>query len=113
LKESYYIRVCFEWFYSFLLSTQHNYILQFIKILEWFKTPLRVISNVNDEKNIERYLKRWEIERIFKTWKQEFDFEKIWTQAIQKTDNLVSLVQLCLWISSYIFNELNPNLEFI
>jgi len=102
-----------EWNYKVKVSWIEQELYIFIKTLEWFKTPVRVISNVNDEKNIERYLKRWEIERIFKTWKQEFNFEKIWTQAIQKTDNLVSLVQLCLWISSYIFNELNPNLEFI
>jgi hypothetical protein len=66
------------------------------------KTP---IKEFRKEKNTERYLKRWEIERIFKTWKQEFDFEKIWTQDIQKTDNLVYLVQLCIWISSYIYNR--------
>ena len=84
----------------------------FVKALKWLKNPIRVISNTNDEKNIQRYLKRWEIERIFKTWKQEFDFEKIGTQSIQKTENLVYLVQLCLGISAYIFNKLNPKFEF-
>jgi hypothetical protein len=102
-----------EWNYKVKVSWIEEELYIFVKTLEWFKTPVRVISNINDEKNIERYLKRWEIERIFKTWKQEFNFEKIWTKAIQKTDNLVSLVQLCLWISAYIFNNLNPNLEFI
>jgi hypothetical protein len=102
-----------EWNYTVKIAWIKEELYVFVKTLEWFKTPIRVISNINDEKNIERYLKRWEIERIFKTLKQEFDFEKIGTQDIQKTDNLVYLVQLCLWISAYIFNKLNPKFEFI
>lgn len=102
-----------EWNYKVKITWIEQELYVFVKILDWFKTPIRVISNVNDEENIERYLKRWEIERIFKTWKQEFDFEKIWTKAVQKTDNLVYLVQLCLWISAYIFNKMNPKFEFI
>ena len=61
------------------------------------------------EDNILKYLKRWDIERIFKTIKQEYNFEKIWTMTIQKTDNLVSLIQLSFWISSYIFTKLKNN----
>ena len=102
-----------DWNYTVKIPWIKQELYIFVKTLEWFKTPIRVISNINDEKNIERYLKRWEIERIFKTWKQEFDFEKIGTQDIQKTDNLVYLVQLCLWISAYIYNKLNPKFEFI
>jgi len=102
-----------DWNYRVKIAWIKQELYVFVKTLEWFKTPIRVISNVFDEKNIEKYLKRWEIERIFKTWKQEFDFEKIWTQNIQKTDNLVYLVQLCLWISAYIFNKINPKFEFI
>jgi len=41
--------------------------------------------------------------------KQEYNFEKIWTMSIQKTDNLVSLIQLSFWISSYIFTKLKNN----
>ncbi len=102
-----------DWNYTVKISWIKQKLYVFVKTLEWFKTPIRVISNVFDEKNIEKYLKRWEIERIFKTWKQEFDFEKIWTQNIQKTDNLVYLVQLCLWISAYIYNKLKPEFDFI
>lgn len=102
-----------DWNYKARISWVEEELYIFVKTLKWFKTPVRVISNAFDEKNIEKYLKRWEIERIFKTWKQEFNFEKIWTQAIQKTDNLVYLVQLCLWISAYIFNKINPKFDFI
>lgn len=101
-----------EWKYTVKIKWIKKTLFVFVKALKGLKNPIRVISNVNNEKNIERYLKRWEIERIFKTWKQEFDFEKVWTKSIQKTENLVYLVQLCLGISAYIFNKLNPKFEF-
>lgn len=72
------------------------------------ENPIRVLSNVHDSQSVERYLKRWEIERVFRSEKQEFDLEKIGTQDIHKTDNLVALVQLCLGVSAYIHNRLNP-----
>lgn len=100
------------WKYTVMIKWIEKPLFIFVKALHWLKNPIRVISNVDDDKNIERYLKRWEIERIFKTWKQEFNFEKIWTQSVQKTENLVYLVQLCLGISAYIFNKLNPKFEF-
>jgi len=101
-----------EWKYRVQIQWVEKSLFVFVKALKWLKNPIRVISNVNNEKNIERYLKRWEIERIFKTWKQEFNFEKVGTQSIQKTENLVYLVQLSLGISAYIFNKLNPKFEF-
>ena len=100
------------WKYIIRIKWVEKPLFVFVKTLKWLKKPIRVISNVNDHKNIERYLKRWEIERIFKTWKQEFNFEKVGTKSIQKTENLVYLVQLCLGISAYIFNKLNPKFEF-
>ena len=78
----------------------------FVKALKGQKNPIKVISNVDDSESVEKYLKRWEIERIFKTIKQEYDFEKIGTQSLQKIDNLVALVQLCMGTSSYIFNQI-------
>jgi hypothetical protein len=38
----------------------------FVKALKGQKKPIRVISNVNNEKTVDKYLERWEIERIFK-----------------------------------------------
>ncbi len=95
-----------EWNYTVKVDWIENKLYIFVKKLKWQINPIRVISNINDENNILKYLKRWEIERIFKTIKQEYNFEKIWTMKIEKTDNLVSLIQLSFWISSYIFNEL-------
>lgn len=104
-----------EWNYTVKVDWIEENLYIFVKKLEWQTNPIRVISNVNKEDNVLKYLKRWEIERIFKTLKQEYNFEKIWTMTIQKTDNLVALIQLSFWISSYpkgtsfrayIFNEL-------
>jgi len=95
-----------EWNYIVKVDWIKDNLYIFVKKLKWQINPIRVISNINDENNVLKYLKRWEIERIFKTLKQEYNFEKIWTMKIQKTDNLVALIQLSFWISAYIFNEL-------
>jgi hypothetical protein len=58
-----------EWNYTVKIAWVKEYLYVFVKRFEWFKNPIRVISNVNSEKNIEKYFKRWEIERIFKTWR--------------------------------------------
>lgn len=83
-----------------------------VQLFPKYDNPIRVISNIDNPQNVERYLKRWEIERVFRSEKQEFDLEKIGTQDIHKTDNLVALVQLCLGVSAYIHNKLNPVHEF-
>ena len=85
-----------EWNYTVKIEWVSQDLYIFVKKFKWQKTPMRIISNVNDEIALYKYFERWEIERIFKIWKQEYDLEKIWTQAIQKTDNLIYLVQLCL-----------------
>ena len=81
-----------------------------MKLLPGYKTPIRVLSNENDPEIIERYLKRWEIERIFKSGKQEFDLEMIGTKSKRKIDNLIAMVQLCLGISAYIYREVAPEI---
>lgn len=100
------------WKYEVTFNWINQNLFIFVKKMKGQKEPIRVISNVNDEKVIERYLKRWEIERIFKSGKQEYNFEKIGTQSIQKIDNLVALLQLCLWISAYIYNKIKPVFGF-
>ena len=101
-----------EWNYTVKITWIEQELYVFVKTLKWQTNSIKIISNINDEKALNKYLERWEIERIFKVWKQEFDFEKIWTKQIQKTENLVYLVQLCLWISGYIYNKLNLKYEF-
>jgi hypothetical protein len=98
-----------EWNYTVKIDWIKEKLFIFVKKLKWQINPIRVISNKNCEDNILKYLKRWDIERIFKTMKQEYNFEKIGTMTIKKTDNLVALVQLSFWISSYIFTKLENN----
>jgi hypothetical protein len=57
---------------------------------------------------IEQYLKRWEIERIFKSGKQEYDFEKIGVYTENKIDILIAIIQLSLGISAYVYNTVAP-----
>ena len=101
-----------QWRYKVTFGWLDKDLFIFVKTLKWQINPIRVISNIDDEKVVEKYLKRWEIERIFKSGKQEFNFEKIWTKNIQKTDNLVAMVQLCLWVSAYMYNKIEPVYEF-
>jgi hypothetical protein len=47
-----------------------------IKSNKLYDEPIRILSNSKDI-DTEEYKKRWEIETIFKTMKQEFEMEKI------------------------------------
>jgi hypothetical protein len=79
-------------------------------LLPGYKAPIRVLSNEDDSEIVERYLRRWEIERIFKSGKQEFDLEMIGTKSKRKIDNLIAMVQLCLGISTYVHKEVESEI---
>ena len=53
---------------------------------------MRILSN-SKEVNVSEYSKRWEIESIFKTMKQEFELEKIQTSSLIVFKNLVASIQ--------------------
>lgn len=74
------------------------------------KNPIRVLSSESDTGTVLQYLKRWEIERIFKTGKQELELESIGTKSKYKIDHLIVLVQLSLGISAHIYNRLHEQL---
>jgi hypothetical protein len=77
-----------------------------VRTLPGYKTPIRVLSNECGPNIVERYLERWEIERVFKSGKQEFDLERIGTKSKRKVDNLIATVQLCLGICAYTYREI-------
>jgi transposase len=77
-----------------------------ILALPGYKNPIRVLSNESNPKIVEQYLKRWEIERIFRSGKQEFELEKIGTLSKRKIDNLIAIVQLCIGISVHIYGRI-------
>jgi hypothetical protein len=62
-----------EWNYTVKIDWIKEKLFIFVKKLKWQINPIRVISNKNCEDNILKYLKRWDIERIFKTMKQEYN----------------------------------------
>ena len=74
------------------------------------KNPIRVLSSESDTGTVLQYLKRWEIERIFKSGKQELELESIGTKSKHKIDHLIALVQLSLGISAHIYNRLHEQL---
>lgn len=73
-----------------------------IKTHEKFPEPMRILSHCKDT-NIEQYKKRWEIETIFKTMKQEFKMEKIQASNLQFLNNIVAIIQLAVALSSSIY----------
>jgi hypothetical protein len=99
-----------EWSYLITFKKLKEPCRLVVKLLPGYKTPIRVLSNENDAGIVERYLKRWEIERIFKSGKQEFDLERIGTKSKRKIDNLIAMVQLCLGISAYIHKEVESEI---
>ncbi len=58
------------------------------------------------------YFQRWEVERVFKTMKQEFKMEEIRTQSLQILKNVVAVIQLAVAISNACFNDTNKQNRF-
>ena len=72
---------------------------------EKFSEPMRVITNIADPHASSTYFRRWEIERIFKTMKQEFEMESIRAQSLAILDNTVATIQLAVALSNARFNS--------
>ncbi len=66
---------------------------------------MRVLSSKKDSEAHKTYFKRWEIEQVFKTMKQEFDLEKVRVQTLTILDNTIAIIQLAVALSNAIFNE--------
>ena len=90
-----------------------------VKHYEWFTDPIRVVTNretwTKDEEDIhacDLYFQRWEVERVFKTMKQEFKMEEIRTQSLQILKNVVAVIQLSVAISNAFFNDSSKQNRF-
>ncbi|MCD5389811.1 MAG: transposase [Candidatus Pacebacteria bacterium] len=68
-----------------------------------YEQPMRVISN-SKKIDTDEYKKRWEIETIFKTMKQEFKMEKIQAGSLQVLNNMVSIIMLAVALSKSIYD---------
>lgn len=67
----------------------------YVKQFEGYKSPLRIYSNTA-QRDILEYKKRWEIENIFKTMKQEYGMEEIQAGSLQVMNNLVASIQMAV-----------------
>lgn len=74
---------------------------------EKFSELMRTMTNIPEIESNIIYFKRWEIEQIFKTMKQEFQMEKIRVQSLKILDNTIAIIQLVVWLSNALFNAQN------
>lgn len=65
-----------DWIHKVRIVNVKEPVYLHIKTNPKFTEPIRIISN-SKKINVKEYSKRWEIESIFKTMKQEFEMEKI------------------------------------
>lgn len=70
----------------------------YVKQFEGYSAPMRIYADT-DDRNVEEYKKRWEIECIFKTMKQEYQMEKIQVQSLQVLQNIVATIQMAVAFS--------------
>ena len=63
---------------------------------------MRIYSNT-PERDILEYQKRWEIENIFKTMKQEYKMKSIQTGSLQVINNLVASIQMAVTFVHHLY----------
>jgi hypothetical protein len=74
---------------------------------EKFNEPMRTLTNIPRIEANTIYFKRWEIEQVFKTMKQEFWLEKIRVLSLKVLENTVAVIQLAVALSNSMFNAQN------
>lgn len=74
---------------------------------EKFSEFLRTLTNIERIDSNVIYFKRWEIEQVFKTMKQEFQMEKIRAQSLRILENTIAIIQLVVGLSNALFNAQN------
>ncbi len=92
-----------DWIHKVFIKDVKIPVFLHIKTNSKFPEPMRVLSN-SEKINVKEYKKRWEIETIFKSMKQEFKLEKIQAQNLQVFRNIVAIVQLAVSLTSSTYN---------
>jgi len=95
-----------DWIYEVKIEKVEKTVFLHVKTNPKYDEPIRILSNISDIDTAE-YQRRWEIEQIFKTMKQEFEIEKIWTSNLQVLKNTIATVQLAVAISRVVYNQTN------
>jgi hypothetical protein len=77
--------------------------------------PIRVLVRgvkvKKAEEIIETYLRRWDIENIYKQMKEKFGLEEIRLLSLKKVKSLLALIQLATSISNHAFAEMTEKTE--
>lgn len=81
-----------------VFTKSYLYVKQFPEYTE----PMRIYSNTPN-RDILEYKKRWEIECIFKTMKQEYQMEKIQAQSLQVIENIVATIQMAVALAHHVY----------
>jgi hypothetical protein len=90
-----------EWVYKVYLKQDNgdlNEIYLYVKQFPGYSHPMRIYSDT-DNRDVLEYKKRWDIECIFKTMKQEYKMEKIWVSSLQVLQNIVATIQMAVAFS--------------
>ena len=92
-----------DWIHKVKIENVKESVYLHIKTNPKFPEPIRIISN-SRKIDTNEYSKRWEIESIFKTMKQEFEMEKIQAWTLQVLNNIVSIIMLAVALTKSIFD---------
>lgn len=100
------------WVHAVRLPGKDYTLFLHVKQYEGFEKPLRVVTNratwTKDGEIFhacDLYFQRWEIERVFKTMKQEFQLEKIRVQSLTILKNIFAVIQLAMALANAFFNS--------
>ncbi len=99
-----------DWVHKVKIDKIKKSVYLHIKTNNWYDEPIRILSNSKDI-NTDEYKKRWEIETIFKTMKQEFEMEKIQAGTLQVLNNIVSIIVLAVAITKS-FYDINSSFKW-
>lgn len=94
-----------EWIHEVYLKQDDNTLTKvyfYVKQFPDYDSPMRIYSNTND-RDVEEYKKRWEIECIFKTMKQEYEMEKIQAGSLQVLKNIVATIQMAVAFATHLY----------
>ena len=93
-----------DWKHKVKIENVKDHVYLHVQTNKWYDDPIRILSNSRDI-DTEEYDKRWEIETIFKTMKQEFEMEKIQAWTLQVLNNIVSIIMLAVALTKSIYDS--------
>jgi len=88
---------------------------QFVKREDQEQQPIRVlvrgVQTERAEEIIATYLRRWDIDNLYKQMKEKFGLEEVRLLSLKKVKNFLALIQLATSISNRAFAEMTEEAE--